>query len=210
MKRPWLLMGAKMHGRYGEVTMVSNKRPDLFKKRLRKYFFINFFSIIFLVNFKYFFKRKLLNHPKASQLLGAMFSGMNGGGGMDFAGGEEENMDFSESKPTAASEPPKPTPKPAETKPDPKAHLNEQQRKAEEEKELGNQAYKKKDFEAALSHYEKASEFDPTNITYLTNKAAVYFEQNALDKCIETCEKAIEVGRENKADFTLISKYSNF
>lgn len=45
--------------------------------------------------------------------------------------------------------------------------------KAEKEKELGNEAYKKKDFEAALKHYEKAAELDPTNITYLTNKSGL-------------------------------------
>lgn len=43
--------------------------------------------------------------------------------------------------------------------------------KAENEKEQGNEAYKKKDFETALKHYEKAIEHDPTNITYLTNKS---------------------------------------
>ena len=141
-----------------------------------------------------------------------MFGGMNGGGGMDFGGAdEEEKMDFNESKPSTtpssstASSAPKPEPQP-----DPKSQLNENQRKAEEEKELGNNAYKKKDFEDALVHYEKAAEHDPTNITYLTNKAAVYFEQNALEKCIEVCEKAIEIGRENKAEYTLISKFEFF
>ena len=39
------------------------------------------------------------------------------------------------------------------------------------EKEKGNIAYKNKDFEAALQHYDKAIELDPTNVTFLTNKA---------------------------------------
>lgn len=42
------------------------------------------------------------------------------------------------------------------------------------EKDLGNQAYKKRDFETALSHYDKAYELDDTNITFLTNKAGKY------------------------------------
>lgn len=35
---------------------------------------------------------------------------------------------------------------------------------------------------------------------------AVYFEQKEFQKCIEECEKGIEIGRENRADFKLISK----
>jgi len=139
---------------------------------------------------------KLLNHPKASQLLGAMFGGMAGNGMNPFGGEDEE-----EEKPKPPPEPKKPEPKP-----DPKAHLTPEQRQAEEEKDLGNEAYKKKDFDKAIAHYEKAAELVPTNITYLTNKAAVYMEQNKINECVELCEKAIEIGRENKADYTLIAK----
>lgn len=35
---------------------------------------------------------------------------------------------------------------------------------------------------------------------------AVYFEQKNYIKCIEQCEQAVEVGRENRADFKLIAK----
>ncbi|GFR95351.1 stress-induced-phosphoprotein 1-like [Elysia marginata] len=77
---------------------------------------------------------------------------------------------------------------------------------AVEEKDKGNAAYKKKDFETALQHYDAAFKLDPTNITILTNKGAVYFEQGEFDKCIKTCEEAVETGRENRADFKLIAK----
>lgn len=40
-----------------------------------------------------------------------------------------------------------------------------------EEKEKGNAAYKKKDFEVALGHYSAAIELDPTNITFRNNRA---------------------------------------
>ena len=44
---------------------------------------------------------------------------------------------------------------------------------AMKEKEAGNAAYKKKDFETALSHYSKAIELDPTDMTFLNNKAGM-------------------------------------
>ncbi|KAK7582486.1 hypothetical protein V9T40_013931 [Parthenolecanium corni] len=100
---------------------------------------------------------------------------------------------------------PKPSPK-KESKSDINENLTDDEIKAREEKELGNAAYKKKDFQIALIHYNKAIELDPKNMSYYTNIAAVYFEQKEYHKCIEQCEKAIEVGRENRADFKLISK----
>ena len=42
------------------------------------------------------------------------------------------------------------------------------------EKEEGNAAYKNKEFETALEHYGKAIELDPTNVTFLTNKAGTW------------------------------------
>lgn len=109
-------------------------------------------------------------------------------------------------------DPPSPEPKPA---PKPKAEepqkpqyedLPENRRLALKEKDLGNDCYKKKDFDNALKHYTKAIEHDPTDITFYTNMAAVYFEQKEYEKCIKECEKAIEIGRENRADFKLIAK----
>lgn len=79
-------------------------------------------------------------------------------------------------------------------------------KKALAEKEKGNAAYKKKDFDTALMHYDAAFDLDGTNITILTNKGAVYFEQGNFDECIKTCEKAVEVGREVKAEYKLIAK----
>ncbi|KAJ8730510.1 hypothetical protein PYW08_001923 [Mythimna loreyi] len=84
--------------------------------------------------------------------------------------------------------------------------LPENRRLALQEKDQGNDCYKKKDLENALKHYQKAMEHDPTDITFYTNMAAVYFEQKEYEKCIKECEKAIEIGRENRADFKLIAK----
>ncbi|KAK0453173.1 activator of Hsp70 and Hsp90 chaperone [Armillaria borealis] len=46
----------------------------------------------------------------------------------------------------------------------------------------------------------------PKDITFLTNLAAVYFEQGDYDKTIETCEKAVEEGRSLRADYKLVAK----
>jgi len=111
---------------------------------------------------------------------------------------------------------------PPQTRKDPKSKSKTQETKTKEEKmeedissekkaalrekELGNQAYRKRNFEEALKHYNRAIELDSGDITYLNNIAAVYFEQKDYKKSIEQCEKAIEVGRENRADFKLIAK----
>lgn len=78
--------------------------------------------------------------------------------------------------------------------------------KALQEKEAGNSAYKKRDFSAALEHYEKAIKIDPTDMTFLLNKAAVYIENKEYEKAAKECEIAIEVGRTNRADFKIIAK----
>ncbi|EDV33524.1 uncharacterized protein Dana_GF20636 [Drosophila ananassae] len=87
--------------------------------------------------------------------------------------------------------------------------MTEEERKkhfAKQEKELGNAAYKKKDFETALNHYNAAISHDPNDITFYNNIAAVHFERKEYDECIKQCEKGIEVGRENRSDFKLIAK----
>ncbi|KAK4876355.1 hypothetical protein RN001_012777 [Aquatica leii] len=121
---------------------------------------------------------------------------------MGFDMTQDEPMD---TETTFTPPPQKPEPKP-EPKKEPEPELGEHQKLAKQEKELGNEAYKKREFDAAISHYKKALEHDPTDITFYNNLAAVYFEQKEYETCIEQCEKGIEVGRENRADFKLIAK----
>jgi stress-induced-phosphoprotein 1 len=78
--------------------------------------------------------------------------------------------------------------------------------KAEHEKDLGNEAYKKKQFEDALKHYNTAKDLDPNNMVYYTNIAAVKLELGQYEEAIEDCNKAIEVGKANKASFQNIAK----
>mmetsp|Transcript_17534 Transcript_17534/g.24729 ORF Transcript_17534/g.24729 Transcript_17534/m.24729 type:complete len:589 (-) Transcript_17534:83-1849(-) len=77
----------------------------------------------------------------------------------------------------------------------------ENAKKAVAAKEKGNVLYKEKQFEEALASYDEAITLDPTNMTFISNKAAVYFTMKNYDKCIEACMQAVEVGKENRADF---------
>ncbi|XP_076655906.1 stress-induced phosphoprotein 1 [Halictus rubicundus] len=117
--------------------------------------------------------------------------------------GGEEPMDTDPPQPPKSQTPKQDPPKPQKKEED---NLPPEKREALNEKELGNEAYKKKSFEEALAHYNRAIELEPTEIIYQLNVAAVYFEQKEYEKCISQCEKAIEVGRENRADFKLIAK----
>jgi len=74
------------------------------------------------------------------------------------------------------------------------------------EKQLGNEAYKKRDFAEAHRHYDRAIELEPTSMALYSNKSATYFEEGNYDACVEQCTKAVEVGREQRADFAQIAK----
>ncbi|PPR95714.1 hypothetical protein GOBAR_AA24950 [Gossypium barbadense] len=76
----------------------------------------------------------------------------------------------------------------------------------EEEKEAGNAAYKKKDFETAIKHYTTAMELDDGDISYITNRAAVYLEMGKYEDCIKDCDKAVERGRELRSDYKMIAR----
>ena len=53
--------------------------------------------------------------------------------------------------------------------------LPENKKQTLKEKELGNEAYKKKIFDTASKRYDRAKDLDPTNMTHITHQAAVYF-----------------------------------
>ncbi|KAL3645344.1 Hsp70-Hsp90 organizing protein 3 [Castilleja foliolosa] len=74
------------------------------------------------------------------------------------------------------------------------------------EKEAGNAAYKKKDFETAIQHYSKAIEIDDEDISFVTNRAAVYLEMGKYEDCIKDCDQAVERGRELRSDFKMVAR----
>ena len=76
-----------------------------------------------------------------------------------------------------------------------------------QEKNQGNAAYKQRQFDQAIEHYNKAIELYDKDISFITNRAAVHFEKNDYDEAIKDCELAVEKGREVRPiDFKLIAK----
>lgn len=112
---------------------------------------------------------------------------------------KEEKMD--EEKPKQEF---KPEPK-AEPKAQPKAEPKSTSQ-AEEEKTRGNEEYKKRNFEQAIIHYDKAIELDPHEVIYYNNKAACYIETKQPEKAIEICDKAIEICKGSNYDYVKLAK----
>lgn len=91
---------------------------------------------------------------------------------------------------------------------DPELEAEKQKKKqAAEFKDKGNELYKKKEFGPALEMYEKAIELDPDNISFQTNKAAVFFEQKEYEACEKLCNDAIEAAKSRKGyDYKTVAK----
>ncbi|KAJ9662142.1 Hsp90 cochaperone [Coniosporium apollinis] len=149
-----------------------------------------------------------------SVLLGIdmQFGGPGGPGGDTQGGaapstGTDEDVPMPDARP--ASQPPKAREPDPEPEPEPEdeeaAAKREAKEKAEQEKKLGTENYKKRQFDAAIEHYSKAWELHK-DITYLTNLSAAKFEKGDYQGAIEACEKAIQEGREVMADFKVIAK----
>jgi stress-induced-phosphoprotein 1 len=76
-----------------------------------------------------------------------------------------------------------------------------QKKAAVAKKNEGNELYKAKDFGAAIIAYDEAIALDPKNMTFVSNKAAVYFTQRKWDECIAICDEAFAVGKEHFAPY---------
>ncbi|KAH7659512.1 stress-induced-phosphoprotein 1 [Dioscorea alata] len=124
----------------------------------------------------------------------------------EFAGAEAE--------PAVKRDQPESAKKESEPEPEPESmdvmdegkEKKERKTAAQKEKEAGNAAYKKKDFETAIQHYTRALELDDEDISFLTNRAAVYMEMGKYEDCIKDCDKAVERGRELRSDFKMIAR----
>ncbi|KAJ7569117.1 hypothetical protein O6H91_01G061400 [Diphasiastrum complanatum] len=149
---------------------------------------------------------RYINDPRMMQVLGLLLGVNIQTSDQEMRGmfDDEDEPARPATKATARHEP--------ETQPQPMEVSEEErgkkERKAEavKEKEAGNAAYKKKEFDAAVLHYTKALELDDEDISYITNRAAVYLEMGKYEDCINDCDKAVERGRELHADYKMIGK----
>ncbi|KAH0643627.1 hypothetical protein KY285_032287 [Solanum tuberosum] len=131
--------------------------------------------------------------------------------GVKMPGGSPERKRRAESEPVKEEKragykaQPVPQPEPVEVSEEEK-ELKERKVLALKEKEAGNAAYKKKDFENAVQLYSKAIELDDADISFLTNRAAVFLEMGKYEDCMKDCDKAVERGRELRSDYKMIAR----
>ncbi|KAK4769618.1 hypothetical protein SAY86_027768 [Trapa natans] len=147
-----------------------------------------------------------LKDQRVMQALGVLLN-------VKFHAPNQEDRDMPDAEPAAPPSRPEqkpqhepvPEPEPMETSLEEK-EAKERKTQALKEKEAGNASYKKKDFETAIQHYTKAIELDDEDISFLTNRAAVYLEMGKHEECIKDCDKAVERGRELRSDFKMIAR----
>lgn len=151
-----------------------------------------------------------LNDPRMMQTLGVLLGiNIQTADSASAAGKIFEDESEKPSTPRTAE----PAPAPAEPEPSPEDELATEEREkkrrkqeAVKAKEAGNVAYKKKEFDSAIEHYSKAVELDDEDISFLTNRAAVYLEMGKYEECIADCDKAVERGRELHADYKMVAR----
>ncbi|KAL2864934.1 Hsp90 cochaperone STI1 [Aspergillus lucknowensis] len=130
------------------------------------------------------------------------FGAPPGGAGPSGATEAEEDVPMPDVRPAAQKKEPEPEPEPEDEE---AAAKKKAQEAGDAEKKIGNDFYKKKQFDEAIEHYNKAWELNK-DVTYLNNIGAAKFEKGDLQGAIETCQHAIEEGRELRADFKIIAK----
>ena len=147
-----------------------------------------------------------MSDPRILQVMGMLMgvniqtpdsAGFGGGGGESSGGGGSSGA-------SAAAPAPPPEPEPELTEEE-KARA-EKKKGADVHKNKGNDCYKAKKFDEAITHYKAAIEALPDEMTYYNNLAAVYYEQKEYEECISKCKEAIEVGRNMRADYKVVAK----
>lgn len=132
------------------------------------------------------------NDPRLMEAIGVML-------GIDNLQGPAGQGQPEEQPQRAASPPPQPKKEPT---PEP---VSTEKQQADEEKAKGNTAYKSRQFDEAIAHYNNAWDLCK-DITYLNNRSAAEYEKGDYDAAIATCQQAISEGREMRADYKLVAK----
>jgi stress-induced-phosphoprotein 1 len=135
----------------------------------------------------------MMQDPEMMEVLQVILGGMGGG--------EADEQSYS---PPPAREQPKPRPEPKQ--PEPELSPEERDARAKrlragEAKDRGNALYKDKKFTEALAAYDEATAIDPSNITYLNNKAAVFIEMGDCQAALDLCESALEQSKVHRSTF---------
>ncbi|KAL6451221.1 LOW QUALITY PROTEIN: STI1 Heat shock protein STI1 [Candida maltosa Xu316] len=121
---------------------------------------------------------------------------------------KEESSKEEQPKEAPAKEEPKEEPK-EETKDEEgdveMEEAEDNKAEADKAKAEGNTLYKQRKFDEAIASYDKAWELHK-DITYLNNRAAAEYEKGDYDAAIATCNKAVDEGRDLRADYKLIAK----
>ncbi|KAH9828495.1 heat shock protein sti1 [Teratosphaeria destructans] len=155
----------------------------------------------------------MFGDPRLLQVMSvALGIDMQMGNPEDFKGAgsgaeKEEDVEMPDARPQPKEEPkkaPEPEPEP-ESETEEEIAAKKAKEEAEKEKAEGTALYKKRQFDDAIAHYNKAWELHK-DITYLTNRSAAEFEKGDYDTCLATCQQAIDHGREVLADFKIIAK----
>ena len=88
------------------------------------------------------------------------------------------------------------------------AKLNPEEEESSKLKELGTEAYKRRDFPKALECYEAAFKLTPQNASLLLNQSAVHFEAGDFEKAIEKANEAVDCARcaDKTSDYSFYGK----
>lgn len=154
----------------------------------------------------------VFSDPRMIQVLGVLMgvdmNVMNGQQAAEQGVGQQDAAEDTPMPDAGAKKQPEPKKEPT-PEPEPEDEEAAAAKKAKEaadnEKKLGTEQYKKRNFDEAIAHYTKAWELCK-DITYLNNLGAAKFEKGDYEGAIAACTEAVEYGREVFADFKMVAK----
>ena len=75
-----------------------------------------------------------------------------------------------------------------------------------QEKNLAQEAYKRKEYDTSILHYSNAMRLNPKDMTFIYHVAKIHFEKKSYSESISFCSRAIKVGKEQKANVKMVAK----